>query len=177
MFDPVSRRSVVRMGAALAAMTTGAAAERVAAAQTFTAEIEAAIATFPENDIRTNPVAFAERMEEAAFDYDDDLEALGNHVAPELWTAYIRAEDALRAVLQDLGVYEAARPALNALADTATYLLFGGVELGVRRGAAYAALWQERVGRSSLCPTCHGHDTHDEPCTTCAGIGTVPVFA
>ena len=123
------------------------------------------------------PDAYRDLLYVFAVGQDDDLEALGNHVAPELWTAYIRAEDALRAVLQDLGVYEAARPALNALADTATYLLFGGVELGVRRGAAYAALWQERVGRSSLCPTCHGHDTQDEPCATCAGIGTVPVFA
>lgn len=177
MFDQVSRRSVVRMGAALAAMTSGAATDRTAAAQTFTAEIEAAIATFPENDIRTNPVAFAERMEVATFDYDDDLEALGNHVAPELWAAYLRADDALHAVLQDLGVYEAALPALVALADTSTDLLFGGVDVGIRRGAAYAALWQEKVGRSRLCPSCHGHEAHEHPCPTCAGLGTIPVSA
>lgn len=177
MFASVSRRSVVRMGAALAAMTTSAVADRVAAAQTFTNETEAAIATFPEGDIRTNPVAFAERIEQATFDYDDDLEALGAHVAPELWSAYIRAEAVLHQKLTAIGAEDDVFTAFLAMAEASTDLLFGGVETGIRRGAAYAALWQAKVGHACICPACHGHGGDTVTCPTCADLGTIPVTA
>lgn len=180
-----TRRSVLQMSAALAAMTGASALhERVRAASEFAADAEREIASFPQ-DYRANPTLFAEEAEQAVYSMErlvDARKGFGENLAAAESAEFERA----KAFFQKAHPEAAPLSGISEWSDvdeSAFAFAFACFDAGIRKGAAYEHLRLAQLGSAQRCMQCNGVGyTHTSmvtpgadliPCDHCAGSGVV----
>lgn len=182
-----TRRSVLKMTAAFAAMTGAASlTDRLAAASDFAVDASLEATAFPD-DIRANPAIFAREAELHVNGIDEHLDSrvqkgFEENLAPEAWADFERAKAMFHKMHPGAtpvhGVSE-----WSDVEDSALGFAMMCFLSGVEKGAIYEHLRASMVGTAQRCMQCNGTGfTHGsivtlgadlEACSHCTGRGTV----
>jgi len=185
MSTNTTRRSVLKMTAALGVMTSAAPlAERISATSAFAQEATNAIETFPD-DYRANPAQFAKdaAMYVAGMEEAQETETgLEKNLAPTQWAEYERAK-AIFHKMHPGATPTQGRSEWSEVEDAMFNFAMACFYAGIEQGAAYEHLRVAQLGTMQRCMHCHGTGysyasiytpgADLETCTYCEGKGTV----
>lgn len=180
-----TRRSVLKMTAALATMTgAGSLNERLAAATEFAGDTTAETAAFP-NDYRANPALFADEAESQIFSMESSVDVrkgFGENLAPDAFAELERAK----------ALFHKMHPGATPLhgpsewsdvEESALGFAWACFDAGIKRGAVYENLRRTMLGTAQRCMQCNGvgytHASIVTPgadlvvCEHCKGSGVV----